>query len=230
MSAEDVFPHASGNMSSQSAPRKRILIEGSKLADVKMDGIKRYVVELLKAYSDMKVIEEFDLDVMINDQVYPLAELVSSFDASDQDSSLKHGDDSLAKCIGMLIPPILLYPIKWLIPGWASHRFLGKDKSELLVPVLDMTSRNLLLALLPPFLVTWLQKMVPEGLVYYLWGLGLLEPGPKAVDPGPYDLIHFMLPNNHHYIRPSSTPVLVTVHDLCHIACPSIRHAPTPLH
>ena len=34
------------------APRKRILVEGSKLADKGMDGIKRYVAELLRAYRE----------------------------------------------------------------------------------------------------------------------------------------------------------------------------------
>jgi glycosyltransferase involved in cell wall biosynthesis len=39
-------------------------------------------------------------------------------------------------------------------------------------------------------------------------------------DTHSYDLVHLTLPNNEHYLPSSGAQQLVTVHDLCHIACP----------
>ena len=51
-------------------PQKRVLIEASKLADEKMDGIKRYVVELLRAFARMKLDDEVELYVMVLDRAH----------------------------------------------------------------------------------------------------------------------------------------------------------------
>jgi len=208
---------------SKAVIRKRILIEASKLADENMDGIKRYVVELLNAFSTMAAGGMVELDVMIHDRIYPLSDLPEDFlDEKEQAPGQKQDEGWLAR-IGLLVPPILLPPIKWLIPAWASRRFLGKEKTDIKVPVLHPTFRNIVILVLPPVIVPWLHKLVPERLVQYLWAKGILEPVAKAVDPAPYDLIHLTLPNNHHYIPPTSTPMLVTVHDLCHVSCPEFQ-------
>jgi glycosyltransferase involved in cell wall biosynthesis len=209
-----------GEGGKQPGPRKRVLIEASKLADEKMDGIKRYVVELLREFSRLNPDgARIDLDIMIHDEVCPLADLPGGSRSQGESD----GHRSWLSNLGGLFPPILLYPIRWLIPDWASRRFLGKAKSELQVPALHQSAGKLPLLLLPPILVGLFQKLIPERLVQYLWAKGTLEPLSKDVDPEPYDLIHLTLPNNHHYIRRTSTPMLVTVHDLCHIACPQYQ-------
>lgn len=203
--------------------RKRILIEASKLADENMDGIKRYVVELLSAFSTMDTGDVVDLDVMVHNRIYPLSNLPEDYLAlNEQLPKQKQSEDWLSR-IGLLVPPILLPPIKRLIPAWASRRFLGKEKSDIKVPVLHPAFRNFVILMLPPVMVPWLQKLIPERLVQYLWMKGILEPVAKAVDPAPYDLIHLTLPNNHHYIPKTSTPMLATVHDLCHVSCPELQ-------
>lgn len=188
---------------------KRVLIEASKLADEKMDGIKRYVVELLTAISKLNPGDSgLEIDVMILDSTCPLSELSGGSLASEKPASGQRGGNALLQGLGGLIPPILIYPIRWLIPGWASRRFLGKEKKDLQAPVLNTGGGNLAYLVLPPFLSR------------YLWGQGFLDLPPKKVDPDSYDLVHLTLPNNLHYIRKTSTPMLVTVHDLCHVACP----------
>ena len=172
-----------------------------------MDGIKRYVVELLRAFSSMNLDDNLDLDVMILDKVYPLAELPERCLSLNEKASEQSQIHKWLRSIHSLVPPILLHPIKWLIPAWAALRFLGMEKSDIRVPVLDLTGRKLLLLILPPVLV-------PERFVQFLWA---------RVDPAPYDLIHLTLPNNHRFMARTSTPVLVTVHDLCHIACPEYQ-------
>jgi len=205
--------------SGHGGPRKRILIEASKLADQNMDGIKRYVVELLCALSRLNLDNDFDLDVMVLDEVYPLTELPTEL----FDLELRAQDSKWLNRIGRLVPPILVRPAKFLIPAWVARRFLGKEKSDILVPATDLTVSNLPLLILPPVLVTLLQKLTPTRLEQFLRARGVFESAPRAVDPTPYDVIHLTLPNNHHHIRHNSTPLLVTVHDLSHIACPEYQ-------
>jgi len=188
---------------------KRILIEASKLADEKIDGIKRYVVELLGAISKMNPGNQgLEIDVMILDSVHPLAELSENNHTSANRAITQRESHALLRGLAGLIPPILIYPVRWLIPDWALRRFLGKKKKDLQVPAPGVEGGYFAYLVLPPFL---------SG---YLWGQGFLDLPPKAVDPDPYDLVHLTLPNNNHYIRRTSTPMLVTVHDLCHVACP----------
>jgi glycosyltransferase involved in cell wall biosynthesis len=213
-------------------PRKRVLIEASKLADEKMDGIKRYVVELLRAFARMKLDDEVELYVMVLDRAHPFAELPSWYlaygeqapgEAPPRPKPASSGLDRWLRGISGLVPPILLYPIRWLIPAWAARRFLGKEKSDLYVPALDPAGRNLPALLLPPLVFSLLQKLLPERLVLFLWARGMLEPAPRAVDPSSYDLLHLTLPNNYHYFPPTPTRMLVTVHDLCQVSCPEYQ-------
>ena len=200
--------------------RKRILIEASKLADVKMDGIKRYVVELLCAFSRLNLEDDIHLDVLIFDNVYPLAGLPTEYLALEQPAPEQDARHRWLGRLGRLVPPILVRPAKYLIPAWASRRFIGKEKQHIRVPAVKLTVRNLPLLVLPPAIMTLLQKMTPVRLEQYLRARGILEPTPVAVDKPHYDVIHLTLPNVYQHIRNMSTPLLVTVHDLCHIACP----------
>ena len=203
--------------------RKRVLIEASKLADRNMDGIRRYVVELLEAFHRMDNTDLPDIDVMIFDEVFTLEEAIAGLHSPSDSMPGQIQGASWAGRIVSLIPPALLYPIKWLIPAGVSRRFLGKEKSELQVPQFEPGVRQVIMLLLPPAFVPLLQKVIPERLVQFFWARGILKPLPRAVDPTPYDLVHHTLPNNCHFVRPGDKPHLVTVHDLCHIACPEFQ-------
>jgi glycosyltransferase involved in cell wall biosynthesis len=218
-------------MREPSSARPRILIEASKLADGPMDGIKRYVVELLRAFAAAGVGERLEVEVMVLDRVYALSELPARFLGSEdgqQGDGIGGGAEEpfgdlihrILRALGALIPPILLYPIRWLLPAWAARRFLGKEKSELRVPRVDPSGRNLPALLLPPIVVSFIDWAIPERVRMYLWTRGILQPAPRSVDLSTYDLVHLTLPNNHHYLEATQIPMLVTVHDLCHFACP----------
>lgn len=56
---------------------QRILIEASKLADQDMDGIKRYVVELLNALAPLVSEEGVMVDVLVHGDVMPLSDVFS---------------------------------------------------------------------------------------------------------------------------------------------------------
>lgn len=201
--------------------RKRILIEASKIADSKMDGIKRYVVELLEALIQADAASTYDVDVMVKNHVLALQEIPGFLHRQSQGEEASAGNDGWLKSIGQFIPPIVLPPIKWLIPASASRRFLGKEKSELIVP--DVSLRNFLILMLPPVLVQFLHKLVPARLMQFLMVRGVLAPFSSAADPEAYDLIHLTLPNHFHHIRRTAKPMLVTVHDLCHVSCPEFQ-------
>lgn len=209
--------------------RRRVLIEASKLADDRMDGIRRYVVELLKGFSSSAERERVDLDVMVLDEVYPIEDLPPRYLSSEaapegepagreqeERSTLR---DRAIGLFGALVPPGLLYPIRLLMPAWLSRRVLGKEKSELRVPEAN-GARDLPRLLLPPIVWALLRRALPEALVIELWAQGILRPPPRSVDVSGYDLVHLTLPNNHHHLPATAAPVLVTVHDLCHVACP----------
>ena len=76
MAANGAEQSTVGERAEREVPRKHVLIEASKLADRRMDGIKRYVVELLLEFSRLnKGGAGIDLDIMIHGKVYPLADL-----------------------------------------------------------------------------------------------------------------------------------------------------------
>jgi len=219
--------------------RPRLLIEASKLADEGMDGIKRYVVELLQALRETPLAQRWEIDLLIRDRVVPLAELPApragtAGPAPAAGPGPASAAQRLLRGLDPLVPPILLGPIRWLVPAWAARRFLGKEKSELNVPGAQV---SLAVRLLPPALYAALQACLPRRLVLALWERGRLprrlvlplwERGwllrfQRRADPEAYDLVHLTLPNNGHYLGATRTPVLVTVHDLCHLACPEYQ-------
>jgi glycosyltransferase involved in cell wall biosynthesis len=202
-----------------SAARRRVLIEASKLADGPMDGIKRYVVELLRALADSPAAERLELEVMVLDRVYPIAAL-PALEPKPADGSPGASLHRLLAAIGALFPPLLLLPIRWLIPAPVARRFLGKEKAELQVPPLRRDARSLVALLLPPLALAAVARVLPERVRMLLWRRGILRPPPRAVSLEGYDLVHLTLPNHHHYLPPTRVPLLVTVHDLCHVACP----------
>jgi glycosyltransferase involved in cell wall biosynthesis len=210
--------------------RPRVLVEGSKLADEKMDGIKRYVTELLLAYRDGDHSERFDIDVAIRGHAYPLAEVPSRYlprpDGSDEDElldierPLTSARHRIFEGLGVLIPPILLHPIKWLVSDSVARRVFGKSKDALTVPRLTTDARNIVVLLVPPAVIQLLQGLLPNRIALSLWARGVFLMAPQPVDLDGYDLVHLTLPNNFHYLPPTQLPVVVTVHDLCHLACP----------
>ena len=62
--------------------KKRILIEGFKLAEGKKDGCFRYTVELLKGLHRLQVQENFDfgVEVLIGGQALPLSDLAQDLE------------------------------------------------------------------------------------------------------------------------------------------------------
>jgi glycosyltransferase involved in cell wall biosynthesis len=213
--------------------KKHLLVEGSKLADEKMDGIKRYVAELLCAYLENDVAREFDVDVAVRDRVYPLNEIpVRYLPRGGVESETPPGEEDHAGqavpsgvrqrvlwALGLLVPPILLHPIKLFIPDRLSRRVFGKPRAELSLPKVAPGGKKMLALLFPPVVFHFAQKLPPK-VTLALSALGLFHLSPLQVDPEGYDLVHLPLPNNYHYLKPTKIPLLVTVHDLCHVACP----------
>ena len=201
-------------------PRTRILIEASKLAHPKMDGIKRYVVELLRSLAAQAADEELNIDVLVQNQFYPIQELRGwQFEPCSSTPPLGSLDRAL-KRIGSLVPPILLIPVKWVMPDWIARNFFGRSKSELSVPKVRLNGPDVLALVMPPFI--W-QKFTQTRWGLLLKNRRVIEYAIRSEDLEQYDLIHITLPNNANKIPPTTVPKLVTVHDLSHIVCPELQ-------
>ncbi len=204
--------------------KPRVLVEASKLTHPGTDGIKRYVAELLRSYREDGTVERFDIDVLIDSEVFPLellpAEYLSQSSAGNalpDGGSRKH---RILQSVGILVPPIILPAIKSIVPDEVSRRVLGKPKAELRTPSLDRPAAALAKLLVPPKLVSVLRTLASRRIVGALWVHGLFHMH-TVVDTSEYDLVHLTLPNN--FVGHGDAALLVTVHDLSHLACPEYQ-------
>jgi glycosyltransferase involved in cell wall biosynthesis len=200
-----------------------VLIEGSKLADPRMDGIKRYVTGLMRGLHRVVPGSRVDVDVLVIDHIRPLAEVVDpSFHSDEPSSTVKRGPTKQLRhtifgFIGLFVPSIVLPAVRFVLPEWFCRSVLGKAKRELIVPRLDVPFRRFVPLLLPPIAHPLLQFR-PE--VLRLWSRGVFQAPPALMDLGCYDLIHVPLPNLVHAVPPNDAELLVTVHDLSFALCP----------
>ncbi len=199
-----------------------------------MDGIKRYVVELLRALAAIPAAQRPEIDVLVRDRVHSLDEAVGIYlghrdtarsdNCADQSDYERGSRNRIFSLVAGLIPPGILFVLRAVIPAWACRRLFGKEKSELRRPVAPDTLGSYIGLLLPPLLVRMLlgalSVALPSRIVGFLWTSDLLRPVAMIADTHGYDLAHVTLPNNEHYLPSKGAPLLVTVHDLCHIACP----------
>jgi glycosyltransferase involved in cell wall biosynthesis len=228
----------------QNGGQKRVLVEATKLADERMDGVKRYVVGLLRGLQAMDRYEDLAIDVIVQGRVYKLDELPVQFlDKEPEEPRLSDevGAANVATSrrhkvlhqLGILVPPILLPFIKWAIPDSLSRALLGKSKEELNVPELSLSLRSLPRLLIPPAVLGLIYSFLPRAgrvvtsfprrLIHALWSGGYLDSqGQKPLEG--YDLVHLTLPNNfHHFPAKQTGQKLVTVHDLSHLVCPQYQ-------
>lgn len=227
------MPPAQDEAREGAAPR-RVLIEGSKLADATMDGIKRYVTGLLRGLrADGR--GDIEFDVLIESQIHPLRAIPDSWleetgrtAASPPPEGMpprgpRRRRDRLLHLVGICIPPVLLRPLRALVPKRVAPLVFGKERSEFVVPVLPALRNAPLAHCVPPAIAHAAQKWLPPGAVIWLWRRGAFEVPARVNDVGDYDLVHVTLPNNVPYLPRSTVPTIVTIHDLSHIECPEYQ-------
>ncbi len=216
------------------ATPRRVLIEGSKLADATMDGIKRYVTGLLRGLrADGR--DGLEFDVLIESQIHPLRTIPRSWleekgrtAASPPPAGMpsrgpQSARDWLLHLVGICLPPASLRPLRAVIPERVAPLLFGKERSELVVPARDSFRNGPLSRWVPPAVAHAAQKWLPPRAVLWLWRRGAFEIPARVNDLGAYDLVHVTLPNNVPYLPRSAVPILVTIHDLSHIDCPQYQ-------
>jgi glycosyltransferase involved in cell wall biosynthesis len=173
--------------------RRRILIEGSKLLDRRIDGIHRYVRELLPAFRDAVAANEptWEVDVSLGHLgTVPLDSVAD--------------DPSLRELTGPKFHPLLREgegnPIHQIVERNAHRRKLGEKPCfrDQLSLRLHRFHRSILKR------QAALQRMLQRS-------------------DRPYDLLHLTLPNTWQHFQHLDGSLLTTVHDLSHLICPETQ-------
>lgn len=175
--------------------RPRVLIDGTKLLDERIDGIHRYVRELLIAMNDIAPADGvgWDIEVALADcGNFPLRQVVrclkNSNDAESVVPSLLHSGPRNPLLRSKERLERFRKEFSWQYwPELARYKFLGVARSAL------KRYCRLKSALFPR----------PDG----------------------YDLLHLTLPNTWRHYRRWKGRLLTTVHDLSHLACPELQTA-----
>jgi glycosyltransferase involved in cell wall biosynthesis len=193
--------------SRRTAPKKCVLIDGAKLLDPRMDGIKRYVQELLRAMlpiaRDRKDGWEFHVRFGA----------CGTFRLLDVAEDVEKGRPPLSRIHKLFRPddenPINVYRRRLHESGarlsWDRLRDLAHY--NYLKTIRSLHKRRHELGQLRERLSgSWTPLWFSENL-------------------SGYDLVHLTLPNTWSLYRRVDAPLLVTVHDLCHEVCPQFQNA-----
>jgi len=193
-------PLASTGRRNKRRGKKRVLVDVSKLLDTRIDGIRRYVQELVRAMLPIadRRRDGWEIDVRFGPSgTFPLLEVADDIRCGQ--------------------PP--LERIHWLFrtdnenPINACKERLSRLEGRLNKEVVRETMR--------------LQYLKACRSAHKRWRTleqlkGSLLPGKKSPV---YDLVHLTLPNTWSLYRSSDAPLLTTVHDLSHKACPEFQAA-----
>lgn len=189
----------------QAKDKKRVLIDVSKLLDTKVDGIKRYVQELLcemiPIARERKTTWELDV-CFAPDAIFPLLEITEDIEQARSPVSqiprlLQPGQGNpLCECAERL----QTLNGRW---GWDLIRETAWLNCLKTVRSLQKRWRDLKLFMLRLH-DSWYQVFSRT----------------KCSD---YDLVHLTLPNTWKLYKNRNVPLLTTVHDLCHLACPEFQ-------
>ena len=179
------------------ANRKRVLIDASKLLDQRVDGIRRYVEELLRELAPIFRLRQHEwvLDVGFGPLgVYGLEDAVKVLDRG-----------RLPRATG----PRLLRTDK-TSPIRVCRERVGQFDTPFTWPAIRATIRLQSLKAVRSAMRRW--NSLSAALQSFL----------PATKPQ-YDVIHLTLPNTWKHYRHISGPLLTTVHDLSHIVCPRFQ-------
>lgn len=180
--------------------RRRVLIDAAKLLDVRMDGIRRYVQELLKGLLPLAEArrDRWSIDVRFG--------VAGTFPLLDIREDLEQGRPP-AEAIPSLLQPTSPIP--------ACKERLDELRGRLSLERARETVRYNTLKLRRSLQKRWLASREFASRIG-----GWLQPGSSASG---YDLVHLTLPNTWSLYGDLKAPRLVTVHDLCHLVCPQFQ-------
>jgi glycosyltransferase involved in cell wall biosynthesis len=186
--------------------KKRVLIDGTKLLDPRMDGIKRYVQELLRAMVPIarERQDAWDFHVRFG--------ACGTFRLLDITEDVERGQPPLSKIPKLFRPddenPINVYRQRLRQSGgrvsW--ERVRETVQYNYLKTLRSLHKRRQELA--------WLRVRLSGS-----WGPAWFQE--RWSD---YDVVHLTLPNTWSVYRGLDAPLLVTVHDLCHQVCPEFQN------
>jgi len=187
--------------------KQRVLIDGSKLLDPRIDGIKRYVQELLRAMVPIARERQRTWDVHVHFGpcgTFPLLDVVDD---------IERGQPPLENVPELLRPddenPINVY--RQRLRQWKGGLSWDRVRQTLRYNYLK-TLRSL-----------YKRRQELAGLWVRL--SGCWNPTWSCESPTDYDLVHLTLPNTWTFYSKLDAPLLVTVHDLCHEVCPKFQNA-----
>ncbi|NQT18020.1 MAG: glycosyltransferase [Planctomycetes bacterium] len=179
---------------------KRVLVDVSKLLDTRIDGIRRYVQELLRAMlpiADQRS-ETWKIDVRFGPSgTFPLLEVADD---------VRRGQPPLERIHR-------LFRTDNENPLHACKERLSKMAGRLDREVVRETMRMHYLKTCRSLQKRWRRLQQVKESVF-----------PSEESPR-YDLVHLTLPNTWEFYRDLDAPLLTTVHDLSHKACPQFQAA-----
>lgn len=182
-----------GLVSAPYATSKKILIDASKITGTTTDGIKRYVIELLRMYKKIASYSDsiFTIHLYIHGKIYALQDVELLIDAPE-DKSKPY----------FFYERVLLFirkAIQWLLPKKLYHRlspyYRHSGIREKLLLIRESVSGN----------------------VFYS---KIVNRDKNKNNSITYDLIHITLPQHMDIIDLVPLQCVVTVHDLAHRVCP----------
>jgi glycosyltransferase involved in cell wall biosynthesis len=172
--------------------KKRILLEGAKAMDDKMDGIKRYCEELFTSLNHLSKLREdyWEFDVLIGKSIIPLNDFVwSIYERKDQEK-IQLDMSTMGKQ--------LEYENRLL----SFKAYLQQNLPKGFYPFLRKIYVNL------PFrqmLASWRSFLVYRSFRKHIHTVNQR-----------YDLIHVLLPQNYKYVSRFKSKIVFTIHDMTH--------------
>jgi len=187
--------------------KRRVLIDGSKLLDPRMDGIKRYIQELLRAMVPVVRERQGSWDVHVHFGPCGTFRLLDIVD------DIERGQPPLENIPTLFRPddenPINVYRrrLREWEGGLSWERVRETLRYNYLKTLRSLYKRRQKLDWLGDRLSGW-------------W-----NPRRSSESRPDYDLVHLTLPNTWSFYSKLGAPLLVTVHDLCHEMCPEFQNA-----
>lgn len=190
----------------QTIERKTILIEANKLLMHQNDGVKRYLLELLRALYPVACNDNgaWEIDVYLKGRVYPLKEFGASlFDANKNENHVDKFSAIRRLAVGAFRGFIGF--IKFIIPDKYVDT-VAKYYKKLLMKISLKFSQNAARA-------SYLKEYIKRGKAEAQKSKDKPEVKREVTD---YDLIHVPLPQHFEPFKKIKANFLVTMHDLTH--------------
>jgi len=190
-----------------SAVNHNILFEASKLQMNYNDGVKRYVIELLKSIKEIvKYNSRFSVDVFDGAQILNIKELDLDYFLNKE-----HSNESIVYKIKMGILSFIKEVMIFIFPDKyynAIGLFYKSTKAKVLQGELFGFIQKVLIGI---------QENVFKNKIQFI------KPSLK-IDMSSYDLVHIPLLQDVDYINEANGKALVTLHDLTHLTHPHFHN------